>query len=87
MGPLEYKDSFYYPGQHKSLINAISYIWKPYLRSGKKNTLLITCSDFGVSLMETFHGTEAALQLVGALPQEYRVGDFLQKFAFTHRWQ
>jgi hypothetical protein len=63
------------------------FLWKPYLRSGTKDALIITCSDFGVSLMETFHGAGAALQLREALPQAYRVSDFLQKFTFTQRWQ
>ncbi len=64
-----------------------AFIQKPYLRSGLKSTLVITCSDFGVYLMEQFLGLDAALQLAKALEGKQAVKPFLQQFKMTEPWQ
>ncbi|MDJ1498222.1 hypothetical protein QNI19_35090 [Cytophagaceae bacterium DM2B3-1] len=63
------------------------FLWRPFLRSELKASLIITCSDFGVFLMEHFHGLEAAKQLARSLDPECKVKSFLEKFRFTQRWQ
>ncbi|HEY9044758.1 MAG TPA: hypothetical protein VIN08_02635 [Ohtaekwangia sp.] len=64
-----------------------SFVWRPYLRSGVKDSLCITISDFGIKLMEIFHGADAALKLTGILPKGSSVSDFLRKVNLTQRWQ
>ncbi len=63
------------------------FVLKPYLDSGIENTLMITFSDFGVSLVERFLGTETALALRHHLPAQHTVKSMLRKFPFTERWQ
>lgn len=77
--------SFQIPDMEQDQLN--SFLWKPYLRSGIKDSLLITCSDFGISLMEIFYGPDAALKLTGLLSKEARVRNLLDPFQFSERWQ
>ncbi len=64
-----------------------SFIWKPYLRSGHKAALNITCSDFGIFLTELFYGPEAALKLRSKIKADYKVSSFLERFTLTKSWQ
>lgn len=64
-----------------------SFLWRPFLRCERKAALIITCSDFGVFLMEHMHGLEAAKQLARSLNPSCNVKSFLEKFRVTQRWQ
>ncbi len=64
-----------------------AFLWRPFLRSQLKASLIITCSDFGVFLMEHFFGLEAARQLARSLNPDCKVKLFLEKFQITERWQ
>ncbi len=63
------------------------FIYKPYLRSGCKSSMLITCSNFGVHLVEKIYGLDKALLLINSLPAEQTVNNILQKYRFNHKWQ
>ena len=64
-----------------------AFVMRPFLRTGLKSSLMLTCSDFGVYLVELFLGAQAALTLVERLPVEQKVKHYLQQFQFTERWQ
>lgn len=63
------------------------FIWRPYLQTGIKATLIITCSDFGIQLMKQFYGYESARKLRQALPEHAAINLFLKQFRFGARWQ
>lgn len=65
----------------------LSFIYKPYLRSGLKSSLIITCSNFGVYLIEKIYGFDKALLLANSLPSQQTVDQLLKPFKFTHAWQ
>ena len=64
-----------------------AFVLKPYLRSGIEASMFITCSNFGVSLVEKFLGNEKALMLAKQLPQEQTIQSFLKSFKFSEHWQ
>jgi hypothetical protein len=64
-----------------------SFVQRPYLRSGVRASLMITCSNFGVYLVEKFYGVEKALLLANSLPTQQTVQNLLNSFKFTHTWQ
>lgn len=64
-----------------------AFVWRPFLRSGIKGSLIITWSDFGVYLAERFLGLEAARTLAQHLPDHAHVKMYLNHFQFTERWQ
>lgn len=64
-----------------------AFVMRPYLRSGLRSALLITCSDFGITLAELFLGLSAAKTLADRLPPKQRIKRILQVFRFTQRWQ
>lgn len=64
-----------------------TFVLRPYLRSGLRSALLITCSDFGVTLAELFLGSSAAKTLADRMPTPQPVQRFLRSFRFTERWQ
>lgn len=64
-----------------------AFVLRPYLRSGLRSALLITCSDFGITLAEQFLGLAAAKTLAERLPARQRIKTILSAFRFTERWQ
>lgn len=73
------------PQTSSEQINA--FLWRPFFRSNLKASLCITCSDFGIFLIEHFFDVEAARQLALLIPPSQRVQKFLEAFQFTQRWQ
>lgn len=63
------------------------FIYKPFLRSTCKSSLIITCSDFGVYLVERFYGTDKALLLAKSIPPEQMINNLLKEYRFTQKWQ
>lgn len=63
------------------------FVWTPFLRTGMKAALLLTCSDFGVYLVERFYGVEKARILRAAIPVRQTVKQGLQQFRFQESWQ
>jgi hypothetical protein len=63
------------------------FIFKPYLRSGINATLFITCTNFGVYLIEKKFGTAKALEFSKLVQHNPPVHSFLQDFSFSHKWQ
>jgi len=64
-----------------------AFLQRPYLRSGRKASLLITYSDFGVKLTETFFGAGKAGLLRDALPEKARIKILLDAFVVREKWQ
>lgn len=63
------------------------FIYKPFLRSTCKSSLIITCSDFGVYLVEKIYGIDKALLLAKSIPPEQIINNLLQEYRFTQKWQ
>ncbi|MEO0583634.1 MAG: hypothetical protein AAF135_15520 [Bacteroidota bacterium] len=63
------------------------FIWLPYLRSGNKATLAITCSNFGVSLMQKFFDVKTCMQHAETLSGRYDVSRYLEPFQLNESWQ
>lgn len=63
------------------------FIMLPFLRSGLQSSLMITCSDFGVFLVEKFFGLDKAILWAKALNGQQPVKIYLEKYKFTQRWQ
>jgi hypothetical protein len=63
------------------------FIYKPFLRSACKSSLIITCSDFGVYLVEKVYGVDKALLLAKSIPPEQMINNLLQEYRFTQKWQ
>ncbi|MCA0234683.1 MAG: hypothetical protein LCH91_29800 [Bacteroidetes bacterium] len=64
-----------------------SFIYKPFLRSTCKSSFIITCSDFGVYLIEKIYGHDKALKLANEIPPEQTVNNLLKNYRFEHKWQ
>jgi len=64
-----------------------AFIMRPFLRTGLKSSLMLTCSDFGVYMVELLLGNSAALILAERLAAEQKVKKYLLQFKFTERWQ
>lgn len=64
-----------------------TFLMRPYLRSGLHSSLLITCSNFGVWLVEKFFGSSKALILAECLPPRQTIHRLLLSFQYTERWQ
>ncbi len=63
------------------------FILAPLLKSNCKASLIITCSDFGVALVEKIFDLPTALHLRSLLPQEQNVKQVLKNFQLRKRWQ
>lgn len=63
------------------------FVLRPWLRSGLRSSLMITCSNFGVSLVQRCLGLTHALELAGLLTPLPSVDTFLAEFKFVERWQ
>jgi hypothetical protein len=63
------------------------FIWLPYLRSGLKGSLIITCSDFGVALVKLFLGTDKAIYWAKSMQASIQVKDELPKLQVNEKWQ
>lgn len=63
------------------------FVYRPFHRTGLKAALLITCSDFGVHLINLFLGAHHATAFAQMLPTPFKIKYFLENFAFTQRWQ
>ena len=64
-----------------------AFLMRPYLRSGLHSSLFITCSNFGVYLVEKFFDSSRALALAQSLPPGQTMKNVLQSFHYTERWQ
>ena len=64
-----------------------AFIQKPFLRSTCKSSLIISCSDFGVFLVEKIFGVEKALILAKSIPSNQMINNLLQTYRFTEKWQ
>jgi len=73
------------PETEDEALNA--FIQTPYLQSNLKASLIITCSDFGVQLVQQIFGLEKSKLLREQIPTEQNVKSVLQNFKFTHKWQ
>ena len=63
------------------------FIYKPFLRSTCKSSLIITCSDFGIYLVEKIFGVDKALHFATLIPSEQMINNLLQGYRFEHKWQ
>lgn len=63
------------------------FVLKPWLRSGLKSSLLITCSHFGVALARRILGWEAAKSLAEKIPPSNNPKNLLQALQLKYRWQ
>jgi hypothetical protein len=63
------------------------FIWLPYLRSGIKGSLIITCSDFGIHLVKIFLGIEQAISWARLLQASVQVKEVLPTLQLHHKWQ
>ncbi|WP_428661779.1 DUF6915 family protein [Runella sp.] len=63
------------------------FIYKPFLRSTCESSLIITCSDFGIYLVEKFYGMDKALLLAKSIPPKQMINNLLQEYRFTQKWQ
>lgn len=64
-----------------------SFVMRPWLRSGLRSSLIVTCSNFGVMLAERCLGILQALELASRMSGVQNVAAILEKFRFTQRWQ
>jgi len=64
-----------------------TFIQTPLLQSNLKASLIITCSDFGVQLVQQLFGLEKSKLLRKQIPTEQNVKSVLRNFKFTDRWQ
>lgn len=64
-----------------------SFVLRPWLRSGLRSSLMVTCSNFGVMLVERCLGISQAIELANRLAGGQDVAALLQKFRLTERWQ
>jgi hypothetical protein len=64
-----------------------AFVLKPYWRTGLKSALFISCSDFGIHLIEQCLGLEAAKILANRLLNPLKVKTVLASFKFHERWQ
>jgi hypothetical protein len=64
-----------------------SFILRPSLRSGIDAALIITCTNFGVYLVEKKFGIEKAAAFSKLIKHNPPVHFFLQDFLYTHKWQ
>lgn len=63
------------------------FVWLPYLRSGIKGSLIITCSDFGVHLVQVFLGIDRAILWADLLQSSVQVKEMLPQLQLRERWQ
>ena len=63
------------------------FVWLPYLRSGLKGSLILTCSDFGVHLVRTFLGIDRAIAWADLLQASVQVKEMLPQLQLKERWQ
>jgi hypothetical protein len=63
------------------------FVYLPYLSSGLRASLLITCSDFGVHLVKVFLGIEKAIQWASLLKGNMQVKNWLPTLQLKERWQ
>lgn len=64
-----------------------TFIQTPFLQSNIKASLIITCSDFGVYLVQQLFDLEKSKLIREQIPSEQNVKSVLQNFKFTDRWQ
>ena len=64
-----------------------AFIYKPFMRSGLQTSMIITCSNFGVYLVEKFIGFDKALLLANSLPINQTIQNLLKEYKFIHNWQ
>ena len=62
------------------------FVNRPYLRSGLKCSLMISCSDFGVGLVERFVGANEALEWRSRVSADRRVAKYLGAVPFDRKW-
>lgn len=60
---------------------------RPWLRSGLRSTLVITCSQFGVYLAHRLLGVEAAKALASVIPSTSQPKELLQELTLKQKWQ
>lgn len=63
------------------------FLMRPYLRSGLRSSLLITCSNVGVWLIERFFGSAKALAVAECLAPGQTIHKLLIPFQYTEQWQ
>ncbi len=63
------------------------FILKPFIMSGNKETLFITCTNFGSYLINTFFGEKEAEAHAKQITKNPDVKNFLLDFQITEPWQ
>ncbi|MDF7820867.1 hypothetical protein P1X15_24810 [Runella sp. MFBS21] len=63
------------------------FLFKPLLRSSCKSSMIITCSNFGVYLVEKIYGLEKALLLAQYISPQQTINHLLKDFRLIHKWQ
>lgn len=64
-----------------------NFVNRPFLRSGLKSTLIITCSDFGVYLIEKKFGNKHAIEFCNYFQKLPPIKLYLEMFKLTMKWQ
>ena len=64
-----------------------AFVLKPYFKSNLKSSLLITLSNFGVSLVKDFLSFEKAELLHQLISKEATIQNYLTGFQFHEKWQ
>ncbi|HNI44138.1 MAG: hypothetical protein JNM36_09615 [Chitinophagales bacterium] len=64
-----------------------TFVNKPFLRSGLKSTMIITCSDFGVYLIEKKFGIQKAIEFCNSFQSLPPIKSYLEMFRLTKKWQ
>ena len=64
-----------------------AFIMKPFLRSGLKASLILTCSNFGLYLVEKFFGVQKAIEFAEALGDSKDIKSQITHIKLTERWQ
>ncbi len=64
-----------------------AFVMRPFLRSGLKASLFITWSNFGLSLVEKFLGTELALKFSEQLGDVTDIKSYLKSVKLNEKWQ
>lgn len=65
----------------------MSFVMRPFLRSGLKASLMITWSNFGLYLVERCLGSQSALNFAEYLGEIKDVKTYLKHVKFNERWQ
>lgn len=63
------------------------FVLTPWLRSGHRAAMIISCSSFGVYLAERLLGLELAKQLAESIGKPISISACLSRLPLKHKWQ